>query len=278
MFSRSRRATVLSIAALGAAGLILTGCNSSGSAPSTPDPVASEFNPVASATATGAAAQIEQAAQNTAASGSAKMAGTMTTTGAGADQTAKFEGAYDFNDQSMQMEISGGLFEGTQKAEMIVIGGTSYVKMPGVIPGAEDKWIKTDIGEMTGTDIDPQQSLDSLKEMANLQEAGTETLDGVETTKYTGTMSLDEALADSGVTSTAVPKNAAADMTVWIDNENRIRQIKTESKVAGVSSVVTMRFYDFGVETDISAPPSDQVIDSQELTKGLTGGQSIPTP
>ena len=88
---------------------------------------------------------------------------------------------------------------------MRFLGNVFYMKFPllaAFLPGAKE-WIEFDLeslGEDAGIDLsqlqqlgqsDPSQALDYLRATGQVEEVGTEQVDGVETTHYTGTIRLD---------------------------------------------------------------------------------------
>ncbi|MFN8125219.1 MAG: hypothetical protein U0R64_01720 [Candidatus Nanopelagicales bacterium] len=120
---------------------------------------------------------------------------------------------------------------------------------------------------------------------------GTEDVNGVSATKYTGTVDLSEAVAQLGLPTDAQDKVTqeldkvarTAQVTVWVDSDGRIVRYDQELAVnpdgKHVTEPVTVKssttMSDFGVTTDIEPPPADQVTDGSNLSKLMPGG--MPT-
>ncbi len=174
--------------------------------------------------------------------------------------------------------ITGGALGG--EAVVIMDGSTMYMQVPALSSGAKP-WIKIDTESLGGiagmsqlsqiTQGDPTQTLQYLSGATkDVEEAGTEEIRGVETTKYTMTIDLSEAteLETTGVTE--VPAE------VWIDGDGLVRKTVTHfdgiTAAGGPTSMtVTQEIYDFGEEVDIEVPGDDEVMDFGDL------GGLIPT-
>ncbi len=188
--------------------------------------------------------------------------------------------------------ISGGALDG--EAVVIMDGPTMYMQIPGLSAGPKP-WIKIDteaLGSAAGlgqfsqiTQGDPTQTLQYLSGATeDVEEAGTEEIRGVETTKYTMTIDLNKAAeqADSEelkqsilatIASTGVSEVPAE---VWIDGDGLVRKTVTTfdaitTDEGTTSMVVTQEIYDFGEEVNIEVPADDEVLEFGDL------GGLIPT-
>ena len=276
MFNRSRKtgSTLATSVGLGVAGLglVLAGCTS---APAPSGPSAGE----PTAEATGAAGVIAQATQKTTDAGSARFSGSISGVGlpggvgnTEGSSTVKMEGAYDFTNRQLDATASVGALGENGKIRIISTDGNTYMQMPQI----GDKWLKANLSElgMSDTFTNPEEAFAQLRNVANLREVGPDTVDGVQATKYTGTVDLNAALADSGVSEQDLKGqelDGTSDMAVWVDGEGRV--IKMTSRTAAtlgkqdVSNEATMRFYDFGAELEIDPPPPGDVTDLSDLSK-----------
>jgi hypothetical protein len=163
--------------------------------------------------------------------------------------------------------------------------------MSAFIPGGKT-WVRVDLakaGKAAGLDFNqllgganqsPADSLALLRSSGDFTEVGKETVEGVETTHYHGTIDLQKAVAAKGASAEVLqrllelgaPAEYPAD--VWIDEDDFVRQFKSSyDMTAGGKSVsmsMTMGMSDYGMPVEVSAPPGDQVFDLTDLAaKGL---------
>lgn len=123
---------------------------------------------------------------------------------------------------------------GQQEIEVITVDETLYLRGAPGLP--EGQWVKLPVEQMQsiGVDasaIDPTQTLRLLRGVADgVRQAGTETIRGVEATRYVGEIDVRKlAVADQPVTTTS-----------------------------------TLEMYDWGVDVDISAPDPADVVEVDE--------------
>jgi LppX/LprAFG-like lipoprotein len=97
----------------------------------------------------------------------------------------------------------------------------------------------------------------------DLKKTGTDSVRGIPTTVYTGTLHIDRSKltnTDPAVMN-AVPSEAPVE--VWVSSDHLIRKLQdTVTSHAGSLSyqtTSTFEFYDFGVPVDIAAPPSSEI-------------------
>jgi hypothetical protein len=165
------------------------------------------------------------------------------------------------------------------------------------IPGGKS-WVRVDLakaGNAAGIDFNqllgganqsPSDSLALLRSSGEFSEVGTETVDGVETTHYHGTVDLQQAAAAKGAGAEAIqrlldlgaPTQYPAD--VWIDKDGYVRQYKTRYGMTtggkSMSVSMTMGMSDYGTPVEVSAPPSDQVFDATDLAAKGVASQLNP--
>ncbi|MFA1543823.1 LppX_LprAFG lipoprotein [Actinomadura monticuli] len=200
--------------------------------------------------------------------------------------------AYSMNFSEMKMagKSMGGM-------EQRLVGRTMYLKMPmlsqlGGGAGAKP-WIKLsldELGKQSGMNIDellqqsrqmdPVQNTKMLTASKDVREVGKETVNGVETTHYTGTYRMEDAIAKlSPEMQDAYRKNAtttgmdAMNFDLWVDGQQVPQQMRmTSNKTAEGTLTMTMKYRDYGKPVDITEPPADQVTDFAEMMKQLGGG------
>ncbi|HZO96164.1 MAG TPA: hypothetical protein VFB42_02215 [Gaiellaceae bacterium] len=241
---------------------------------------------------------VAAAATKSAQAGGVEMKLSMTIgTGAGS-MTMEGHGAFERDRGKMELDLSSllgrsgppGLAGGSVKAVYLTESGDPvvYVDVPflaGVLPGGKT-WIRIDLeraGKSLGIDFDqlvgssqsPAQTLGLLRSSGHFTAVGGETVDGVETTHYRGSVDLAEVAKAGGVPARAVEKLSrlgaptAMPFDVWVDHSGLVRRIveRYERTVGGSSSSmeITIDLGNYGTEVEVSAPPSDEVFDVTEL-------------
>lgn len=183
----------------------------------------------------------------------------------------------------------------TIAVDEIMDGTTLYMKMPlltSQLPQGK-QWLKMDlssIGKSAGVDLgslmqgnqdDPGQMLSYLEATSDhVQELGTATVGGVQTTHYRGTVDLRKVVAQAPAgaragmrklmqTVTASLGTSTYPVDVWIDSSGLVRQISEHLPQVSSSSeaTFTMRFSKFGAPVRVTAPPASQTVDLQTLAK-----------
>jgi hypothetical protein len=176
------------------------------------------------------------------------------------------------------------------KGDVIVDGSNpkdivEYMRLPAfskLLPGAKP-WVKVDLNEVAKSNAfnfsqflqtagvqDPTQVLQMIESVGNVQKVGTEQIDGVDTTKYSGTIDPQKLAAkfgngDLGKVFKAMGTNAIP-ITVWVDGDGYVRKLE-ESLSAQIPGSGTMdmklglQMSDFGTKVDVSPPPADQTTD-----------------
>lgn len=172
------------------------------------------------------------------------------------------------------------------KMQVIGIGTKVYMSFPmltALTGSASTKpWVVVDATALgvSANDIaasqgaDPTQGLEFLKGLgATATEVGTETIDGVSTTRYRATVSRDQLLRSVSPSQRArfeasFGASATMPVEVWVDDQGRARRIDMTMSMASQGSNMTMkmsyRFSKFGEPVTIAAPPASQVATAAE--------------
>lgn len=268
-----RLTTLLAAAALAVAPLAASGCG------------ADDVNPDA----------LAQAADATRQQGGVHMTIDSTVEAAGRTIPVKMEGDADLRNTRAQMKTEGG--NGIPAMETVMDGTVMYMKMEGLEQAFDAEWIKFDlaeVGEEMGVDFEqlmqlgqgsPAEQLKYLRAMADLEEVGTEEIDGVGTTHYKGTVDLRKypdtlPAAERERARKSVEKlvelsgEATFPMEVWIDEDSLVRRQRftmTQKKPEEMETRMDIRFSDFGKQVEIDAPEGAK--DLTELARrGAAGG------
>jgi Protein of unknown function (DUF1396). len=177
-------------------------------------------------------------------------------------------------------ELPGGM-------RTILLGDTLYLKVDALrtVTGDAKPWVKVDLNEagaQSGVDLrdllsqaqqyDLANSVKMLTASQDVKAVGTETVGGVETTHYSGTFPVEEALRQLGPELQEQARGQMAHLKdmrfdAWIDEQGLPRKISMTGDAGEGSVSTTMQFRAFNEAVNISEPPADQV---GELPKGGT--------
>ncbi len=238
---------------------------------------------------------VAQAADTTAAAGSAEfgLAGTITVNG----QTIPLNGngAIDMRNHAMRMDVSMPLpGMGSLQMQELLSGTTFYIHMPDQLasrmPGGKS-WMKLDLqalSKSSGVDFkqlmqanqgNPADMLQALKGAGSSQVVGHEDVNGDPTMHYHATIDLTKALdripdkqiADSLRQMFAARGMGSLPIDVWIDRSGRVRREAINFTTGTMSMQMTISFTRFGVTVDTTPPPADQVLDAGALLNSVSG-------
>ena len=179
----------------------------------------------------------------------------------------------------------------------VIVDGTDaknvveYMRLPAfakLIPGAKP-WVKVDLSSLSkqkGIDFsqflqtaggqDPTQALQAIQSVGDVKKAGSEQIDGVDTTKYSGT--LDPKKLAQKYSSTGLGRMYAQmgvkpiPVTVWVDGDGYVRKLdeSMSAQVPGSGTLdlkISVQMSDFGSTADVTPPPADQTSDLNALVK-----------
>ncbi|MEU8796089.1 hypothetical protein [Spirillospora sp. NPDC048819] len=192
-----------------------------------------------------------------------------------------------------EMMVAGRQMGG---GEQILLGSNIYIKLPSLPGGGGSSgkpWIKMsldEIGKKAGVNfdkllqqsqqMDPVQNTKLLTASKDAREVGKENVDGVETTHYTGTYRIEDAVAKLPPESQEMYRTGMAQtgmenmhFDLWVDDQQLPRKVALKSQGTAVGALnMTIKYHDFGKPVQITAPPESQVTDFGEMLNGLGGG------
>ena len=265
---------------------LLTGCGSKDAL--TLDPVAS-------------------AASKTTEAGSSRVAFETTMQLFGKDVSFSADGLFDYDDSigSMTLDMGSMLpLAGAGQLELRMVDEKLYMRMPSLMGlglPTDKEWVSLEPGKAlkgagfggfdpSSMQQDPAQLLRLLRASSEVTEAGTATIRGVETTRYTAKLDLRKSIEASAKElelteeQRALLRQAAEQLVeqvetdtlpveVYIDDDGLLRRLALDLSMNVEGQQLSMKqttdFYDFGVDVDVDAPPASQVFD---LTKQLQTG------
>ena len=212
--------------------------------------------------------------------------------------TIKGHGAFDRGQGEMEVDLSSlapqagafGSALGTLKEIFVQENGDPvvYVDFPllsGMVGGKT--WIRLDLAQagksigvdtnklMQGSAQSPADLLAVLQASGDFTEVGQETVGGVSTTRYHGTIDVQKVIKDGGVPDDVAKRLAdlgapgRVPYDVWVDDQGLVRQITQsyDHTIGGITTTyeTTIGLSDYGKDVSVSAPPSDQVFDATDL-------------
>ena len=214
--------------------------------------------------------------------GSARMAMSIEMDGGGMSVEMGGDGLVDFVTGAAELEMSVmGM-----SIEMRTDGELLWLKMPTVAlpPGVEGSWVEVPVEAMPGVTSSgmPGAPSDSYVALlrglsSEVEDLGTEEIEGFETHHYRFDVSIDEALAeldgeDRAAAEQSLEALGGADtfpVDLWITEDGLpIRQVMTMELVDEVMAgtmVVQVDMSDFGVDVDIEPPPAEDIISFDEV-------------
>jgi hypothetical protein len=168
---------------------------------------------------------------------------------------------------------------------MLMTPDAYYLRIPALEGQLGKPWAKlslADIAQESGVDLsvltqqaqqgNPMVYLELLHNAGDLEVVGDETVAGVATTHYRGTVDyaatlhqlspelraqLEPQLSSAGT--------QTATLDVWIDADGTVRQLAQESESALGPVSVTMTIEEYGVPVDVTPPAEEETADLREL-------------
>ena len=207
--------------------------------------------------------------------------------------TVSGEGSFDNAKQAMDVTLNvNGIGAGMPTSvKLRLLQQAMYVQLDGLPAGGQlpngKSWVKVDLEralKKLGVDLanlgvgqSPTGVLAQLRGSTNTQKVGTETIDGVRTTHYRGTVdvqdALDQATAKERKTLQRLLDEAKAhgvDATsttfdVWVGDDGLVRRL---TQRVGSVGHLTITFSDYGEPVHIEAPAADATVDLSDLSPG----------
>ncbi|GAA2119190.1 hypothetical protein [Actinomadura alba] len=193
-----------------------------------------------------------------------------------------------FNMTFDQMTVGGESMAGMQT---MLLGEAMYMKIPMLAEvGGGKPWMKLPldaISKASGMNVDellqqsqqmdPVQATKQLTASKDVREVGKETVNGVETTHFTGSYKVSEATAKLDPQKRAATEKAAREagmdsmlFDLWVDGQQLPQKMVMKAGPGAKTPVtITVVYRDYGQPVTITAPPASEVGDFGDLLKGM---------
>jgi hypothetical protein len=196
---------------------------------------------------------------------------------------------------SPSLEMSLDMQSAGQNITEIFLGDKIYMDYPGLSGElGGKKWGEIDLSEAGGSlgalssivnsarNENPTTQMSALLASKQITKVGTDTVEGQQTTHYSGTLNASDFLDSTAQTSQLSSAQISALKSVlqsgqvssekvdlWVASSGLPVQVTVavQSSAAGAMTV-TMDMSDWGAPVDVSAPPADQVSDITSLVSG----------
>lgn len=207
---------------------------------------------------------VQASSQQSQEEGSARFSLTTTGTGEAAAASVTADGAFDAATGAFEATVALPAEAGGSKLTVRVADEVAYLS--GAPLTAEGRWARVPLEQLgaTGLDtsaVDPSRQLEQLRGVAeDVREVEPQTIRGVQAEGYAGTIDAVEALSLAPAEQqTEEARAAAAELgtipfTLFVDEENRPVRMTQEFTVEGSTVEVSMDFYDWGSDVDVTAP------------------------
>ncbi|HEU5158782.1 MAG TPA: hypothetical protein VFU43_17420 [Streptosporangiaceae bacterium] len=198
--------------------------------------------------------------------------------------------AFTMNVDKMSM---GGQSMPIGAIQVVYLDKVIYMKSAQLSQATGGKpWIKMDLGkqaQQSGFSLDalmnqsqqvnPAEQTKMLTASKDVKQVGTETINGVKTTHYAGSITVSEAMAKLDAKTRQqlrkVYEQAGATkifFDLWADGQQLPRKLTTKLAIPQGNTTNTIIYTDYGSPVNVSAPPADQVGDYRGLTNGRAPG------
>lgn len=254
---------------------------------------------------------ITAAYEKTAKAKSAKVEMTMTAPKSmgGGSGDMKMSGVMGWDPTVMDMTMSGSALtdgdpEAPEKVRMLWLDNVMYMDMGAVAAKDMDgkQWVKMDLstiaeeigdekaakqvtGGLDSMNQDPAQQLAMLLDSPNLKHVGSAEVDGVQTQRYKGRLSvkemmesnkgLDEMLGKSereellkGIEKSGIK---GYDTEVWVNEDDYPVRMDIDIKSPEGTMKTSQKFTEYGAAAEVTPPPAGETFDLMDMFKELEG-------
>lgn len=192
-----------------------------------------------------------------------------------------------------RMTMSGMSVGGQNVGDItaLITPDAMYMKMPMLADRLGKPWVEmkfSDLKAQSGFDfsqftsqaqqMQPSQYIEQLEASGDVHAVGTETVNGIETTHYSGSVSLEESLSHytAAMRQQLEPIMKQAGFTgtgidVWLDDKGLVRRVHSSAEGGKNTFTLSMDVLDYGVPIDVTPPPPSEVADFGSLLSAGAG-------
>jgi hypothetical protein len=232
--------------------------------------------------------EIAKAAESTIAAGGSRLATSGTIRGGGEQIRVTGSGVADKHG-STEVKMKLAAAGESETMHLVVVGETVYMSSSlfGDLPGGKE-WVKLDYGKVAAeaglSDIpqtgsnNPRATLENLRAVADVEEAGEEDVRGVSCKHYKATIDLRDLPDRVPASQRAAARRSVERLIkltgddtqhteVWIDDEKLVRRTRDSYSISKVGGDIdeTTEFFDFGVRARIEVPADSESVDATKL-------------
>ncbi|WP_037680491.1 lipoprotein [Streptomyces griseus] len=160
--------------------------------------------------------------------------------------------------------------------------GKSWMKLGTDKRGGADNGMSSDSKGLAQANRNPTSESAFLTGAKDIEKVGTETIDGVKTTHYKGTATLDDLRASFKGKDKATRERREKSikqyekmgvdslvMDMWVDGDDHTKRFRMRGDADKGKLDLTLTFVDFNKPVTITAPPAKDTVDLAEMMKGL---------
>ncbi|MFE6162795.1 hypothetical protein ACFQ7F_28205 [Streptomyces sp. NPDC056486] len=225
----------------------------------------------------------------------------------GASGDMKMSGVMGWDPTVMDMTMTGSALteggpEAPEKVRLLWLDNVMYMDMGAAAAKDMDgkQWMKMDLnsiaeqsgdekiakqltGGLDSMNQDPAQQLALLLDSKNLKHMGPAKVDGVQTQRYKGRLSVKEMMETNKGLSDVLSKSEREEMfkgieksgikgydtEVWVNEDDYPVRMDVDIKSPEGTMKMSQKFSDYGAEAKVTAPPAGKTFDLMEMFKEL---------
>lgn len=182
-----------------------------------------------------------------------------------------------------ELRLVGGVLYGSAPADMVQkLGGRHWISYGPAAEFTTDSGLRMDVGGLRDqVGRNPAREAGLLAGAQDVKRVGGEKADGADTTRYTGTATVDElraSLKDIEDKATREGRERSLDqykklgvdeltLDVWVDADDRVKRLRTQGFGRKGALDLTFTFLDYGKPVTIPEPRADDTADMRKPLK-----------
>ncbi|AZM50910.1 DUF1396 domain-containing protein [Streptomyces sp. WAC 06738] len=215
--------------------------------------------------------------------------------------TMEGTGAISMDPPAMQMKmtVDGATADESGEVEIRLVDDAMYMNAgPEAAAELDGKtWLKIGMSdggagggenpllELKQADDNPAEEAQMMNAAEDLERVGEEKVEGVRTTRYTGTITLDDLRADLEGKDAKTKKDRQEQidemaeqgvdeftMDMWIDGEDHTKQFRMQAETKEGPLDTTMTFLSYNEPVTVEAPPAAETADMDAMMKEADAG------